>query len=408
MFYNTELSFFQNILKKRHLQVLLINPSAPLNKKFDLGLRALFGNENEYRKTANDYIEAFEKNTIYKITDSFLCCYIFMLLPDTDKEILLSIGPYLSSELTHEKILEFSEKIKITPNQAKQLEKYYSGIPVFKADSSIFAVIDSFAEIIYSGSNNYSFVDLNNDVFYTDSDIFTVKIHAEAKKPILNMQIMEARYSYENELMHAVSQGQTHKAELLFASFSKLTFEKRLTDPLRNMKNYCIIMNTLLRKAAEHGGVHPVYIDSTSSEFAKKIEMLSSVYAVQGLMIEMFTAYCRLVKKHSTQKYSAPVQKAIVCIDSDLTADLSLTELAKKQNISAGYLSALFKKETGKTITEYIAQKRINHAEKLLKTTNLQIQTIAQHCGIIDTQYFSKIFKKYTGKTPKEYRESNN
>ena len=99
------------------------------------------------------------------------------------------------------------------------------------------------------------------------------------------------------------------------------------------------------------------------------------------------------------------MQKAIVFIHSDLSANLTLSILADTQNISAGYLSAVFKKETGKTVTQYITDERIKQAKHLLKTTRLQIQTIALHCGIVDVQYFSKIFKKSTGKTPKEYRE---
>ena len=93
-------------------------------------------------------------------------------------------------------------------------------------------------------------------------------------------------------------------------------------------------------------------------------------------------------------------------IDTDLSADLSLSALAEHQGISLGYLSTVFKKETGKTISEYVREKRINHAIHLLGTTHLQVQTVALHCGIMDVQYFSKIFKKQTGKTPKEYRES--
>ena len=43
---------------------------------------------------------------------------------------------------------------------------------------------------------------------------------------------------------------------------------------------------------------------------------------------------------------------------------------------------------------------------RLLATTKLQIQTIAQHCGILDVHYFSKVFKKSVGVTPKQYRET--
>ena len=107
----------------------------------------------------------------------------------------------------------------------------------------------------------------------------------------------------------------------------------------------------------------------------------------------------------TSQHLSPTVQKTILLIDSDLSANLSPSILAEHQRVSLGYLSTLFKKETGKTITEYIREKRLQHAVHLLSTTNLQIQTIALHCGIMDVQYFSKIFKKQLGKTPKEYRE---
>jgi YesN/AraC family two-component response regulator len=92
-------------------------------------------------------------------------------------------------------------------------------------------------------------------------------------------------------------------------------------------------------------------------------------------------------------------------IEADISQELSLQDLAKRQSITPEYLATVFKKETGKTVIEYIRDKRITHAVHLLNTTNLQIQTIAMHCGIMDVQYFSKIFKKQVGKTPREYRE---
>jgi YesN/AraC family two-component response regulator len=220
------------------------------------------------------------------------------------------------------------------------------------------------------------------------------------------VKMMEMRYSFENELIRAVSQGQQPKGALFAAQLNEQMLERRVADPLRNAKNYCIIMNTLLRKAAEEGGVHPVYIDKTSSKFAVKIELLSSTKACTDMMAEMFSSYCRLVYKHSIKSYSPIVQKTILIIDSDISAGLSLGVLAQKQGISSGYLATIFKKETQKTVTEYIADKRMEYARYLLSTTQLQIQTVALHCGIVDVQHFSKVFKKKTGKAPREYREA--
>ena len=126
------------------------------------------------------------------------------------------------------------------------------------------------------------------------------------------------------------------------------------------------------------------------------------------IMSEMVSAYCRLVYKHSVKGYSPTVKETVLIIETDISAELSLSTLAKRQGISAGHLATVFKKETGKTVLEYIIEKRIEHARYRLSTTNLQIQTVALHCGIVDVQHFSKLFKKKTGKTPTEYRKAAN
>ena len=104
--------------------------------------------------------------------------------------------------------------------------------------------------------------------------------------------------------------------------------------------------------------------------------------------------------------YSLLIRKVLTQIDSDLTADLSLRTQAEQLNINSSYLSTLFKKETGTTLTEYVNRKRIEHAIFLLNTTNMKIQAIAQACGIPDVNYFTKIFKKQIGITPKDYRDN--
>jgi YesN/AraC family two-component response regulator len=282
------------------------------------------------------------------------------------------------------------------------LEEYYSSIPVLAENDRIFFMIDTFCEHIWH-QPSFAIVEVNEE---NDSAALSLEEHSRAvsvEETLANIHRMELRYSFENDLLRAVSLGQQHKDP--FFTMNEEMFEKRLEDPVRNAKNYCIIMNTLLRKAAEHGGVHPFYVDRLSSRFAEKIEQVGALKESNGLMKEMFSTYCRLVYKHSVKKYSPLVQKTVLLIDADLSADLTLSQLAELQGISEGYLATLFKKETGKTVSEYVRERRIKHAMHLLKTTNLQIQTVAAHCGILDVQYFSKQFKRQTGKTPKEYRQ---
>lgn len=405
MFYEAELQFLRSMLKKCHLQTLLINPNDKIDKSLISGLRWLSEDVEHSLQTIKEYLPPMQKNTVYRLSDPFGCEYIFLLLPDTPEETLFCLGPYLSKAPEKEKIPEIAEKYKMNARQTSHLESYYDGIPVLSEDNPVLAALETFGERLWGGSNSFNVVDITKN--HLDTARFE-PIQSDASRDeatLVNMKIMETRYAYENELIEAVTNGQVHKAELIFSGFSNLTVESRLSDPVRNLKNYCIIMNTLLRKAAEKGGVHPLHIDRVSSDFALKIERANQLAAVRSLMPEMFTTYCNLVRKHSLKNYSPPVKKAILCIEDDLTANLTLSTLAQRQNLSAGYLSGIFKKETGKTVTEFITEKRIERARHLLSATNLQVQTVAQHCGIYDVHYFSKVFKKYTGTTPKEYRE---
>ena len=268
-----------------------------------------------------------------------------------------------------------------------------------------FTNADEVADIVVDGYG-FKYIDVSPETYEQDFLLNKPQEENDDSNVLLKMKSMEMRYKFETELMNAVSSGNISKAELVISHINEFSFESRTTDQLRNIKNYCVIMNTLLRKAAENGGVHPIYIDIVSSDIAVRIEKSNSISVAKALMDEMFRSYCRLVKKHSMRNYSVIVQKTIACIDSDLTADLSLNNLSGMLNVSSSYLSTVFKRETGQTLTDYVNNKRIKYAMQLLATTKVQIQTAAQHCGIDDVHYFTKLFKKHTGKTPKEYRQS--
>ncbi len=405
MFYENELRFLCEILKKCRVKVSFRTPDDPILKVLDDNFKMLFVENNDVTTSIKDFLIELKPNTIYKLSSPFKLNYLFFLLPHTTNETVMSIGPYISDKVDYRLILEIGEKYFVSPAKQKTLRDYYSSIPVITESDRIFTMIDTFAERIWGGVGSFTMVDTNNDLYH-NTQILNKVVSDNQDDVLVNMKLMENRYDYENEIMLAVSLGNDHKVAQIMSNLSTYNFDKRVADSVRNLKNYCIVMNTLLRKAAEEGGVHPIYLDELSSSYAIKIEQLSTAELVEELMSDMLKSYCRLVRKHSTKKYSSTVQKTITLIDYDLSANLTLSSLAKTQNISSGYLSTIFKKETGKTVTEYILDKRVNHAMRLLGTTRLQVQTVALHCGIMDVQYFSKIFKRKTGKTPKEFRES--
>lgn len=84
--------------------------------------------------------------------------------------------------------------------------------------------------------------------------------------------------------------------------------------------------------------------------------------------------------------------------------DLSITEIATISNFNPKYFSTLFKKKTGVTFVDYLANIRIEQAKKLLTETDLKVSNISTMVGYNYNSYFSKIFKNITGLLPNEYR----
>lgn len=101
------------------------------------------------------------------------------------------------------------------------------------------------------------------------------------------------------------------------------------------------------------------------------------------------------------------VEQAKVYIDSHYCDDISLDEVSKEVNISPYYFSKLFKEETGGNFIDYVTAIRMERAKELLSTTNKSMKEICSEVGYSDPNYFSRSFKKNVGKTPTEYKEEN-
>ena len=101
------------------------------------------------------------------------------------------------------------------------------------------------------------------------------------------------------------------------------------------------------------------------------------------------------------------VQKAMDYIALNYSGKVSLKEIAQELYLSPNYLSELFKRHTGKNISEYITQFRLERARRYLQQPEYKIGDVAELVGFSDQRYFSSMFKRQYGMTPNEYRNGN-
>lgn len=85
--------------------------------------------------------------------------------------------------------------------------------------------------------------------------------------------------------------------------------------------------------------------------------------------------------------------------------ELNRNLIADEIHMNPDYMSHLFHKKAGISLSNYILDQRIQYAKKLLSTTNLSIQQISEKCGFSGISYFHRQFKKLTNQTPQHYRD---
>jgi two-component system response regulator YesN len=135
-------------------------------------------------------------------------------------------------------------------------------------------------------------------------------------------------------------------------------------------------------------------------DFYKLIIECREIGQIENLMKEMIDNLNIRLKSH----FKPVVLKAIDIINKEFTnSDFQLQNLSEMLNINVNYLSRLFKKNTGKTFTEYLIQLRIDKATWYYQNTDLRVYEISEKVGYKDWRYFSQLYKNITGHTVTQY-----
>ena len=177
--------------------------------------------------------------------------------------------------------------------------------------------------------------------------------------------------------------------ELDFANETGLTPQIGFRD-----KHICHMAMSLLHELNEANVVGRLYADSLAT----------------GLAIQLARHYSSLKDVHVGHGGMAPhkLRKAIALIDHHLSDEeegrVALRAVARAVRMSYFHFSRAFKQSMGMTATNYIAERRIERAKKMLEETELPISEIALRSGFSSQSHFTTAFRRLAGATPKAFR----
>ncbi len=223
----------------------------------------------------------------------------------------------------------------------------------------------------------------------------------------VNYDLIVRRYELENKMMQAIRRGNANAAKATLKQMSDITInDKKLNYVLnKDVLTGFGILRTLIRKAAEEGGVHPVTVDAIAGEYEQKLVSCSDYSAYNHINDQMIDDFCDAVRMVKSENYSPIIRKAISFILLHLSEELHIEQISRNIGISGNYLEKMFKEETGETISSYISRQRCEQAAQMLRTTNIRVQEVSYYVGYLDNNYFVKVFRKWYRMTPTQYRK---
>lgn len=173
-------------------------------------------------------------------------------------------------------------------------------------------------------------------------------------------------------------------------------------DKASFLLSWCI--EALFEKLQKYGQGDGVRKESALSSILKAETLDTAIDVVQQYSEACIQALLDN-RSNGSRNY---VRNAIEYIEGNYNdSELSLKSICAYLNISVSRFSSLFKAQQGETFMETLTRIRMEHAKELLLHTDLKNYEIAERVGFSDPHYFGIAFKKDTGKTPTEFRNTN-
>ncbi|MBR1970722.1 MAG: AraC family transcriptional regulator [Clostridia bacterium] len=139
----------------------------------------------------------------------------------------------------------------------------------------------------------------------------------------------------------------------------------------------------------------------------KRNDSLTDKIEIKALLLRLVSEYIKLSKNSDIKvekKMEDRIEKVLSYINTNLKKELTNEELAKICFLHPNHFIRFFKQKMGSTPQQYIMQKRMESAKRLIEQTDLNMAEIAEKTGFYDMAHLSKAFKKFYSMAPTQYK----
>lgn len=177
-------------------------------------------------------------------------------------------------------------------------------------------------------------------------------------------------------------------------------------NALTNLKYHFVVTVAMITRHCVEAGMELEQAYRLSDFYILKMDSMTTtedIAALHDSMVLDFTGKMLLIKKQSI--ISKSITMCIEYVYNHIHDRITIEDLAAYTDLSPSYLSRLFKKELGISVSDYIREKKIDKAQNLLKYSDFTPVEIANYLSFSSQSHFIQAFEKMIGMTPKKYRD---
>lgn len=313
------------------------------------------------------------------------------------------IGPILDSRLTEEMVEALILDLKIPNDKKEEVLNYYKELPTKSKMKIIYMSLQLYFMLYRKTLDPSEVIEKNRSINSITEEIENpnLTISKRRQEVRLHHDIL-----HERKVLQCIVEGKKDEVIQHWRSTDESGELGLLSKKshLRNEKNLGISIITLATRAAMEGGVNQEVAYTLSDLYIQEIEELQSSKDVEQFIEFILGDFADRVNKNRNLNYSRPVNHSLNYIFKHLYENIDLHTLADIAGVHPNYLSSLFKKEVGTTISNYILKAKIEEAKMLIEFTDYSLLKISTLLNFYDQSYFTKIFRKFEGLTPNQYK----
>ena len=179
-------------------------------------------------------------------------------------------------------------------------------------------------------------------------------------------------------------------------------------NPVTNLKYHFVITTAMITRLCRENGMELEQAFRLSDFYIQKLDDIHTIQGVQRLHDEMVIDYTEKMRRYfRTDTNSKHINACKEYIYSHIKERITIEDLADEFGVSASYLSRLFKKETGVSVSAYIREQKMEVAKNLLRFSDYSMIEIANRLSFSSQSHFIQQFREAVGVTPKKYRDEH-